>query len=186
MLKSTLTAALALLLIGCEPAEAPAAEAPSAEPAPEGTMPASETLAVPDSIPAFLRGQAGEGEGTWRAAAVDLDGDGADEVVAYLMGAMWCGSGGCNALVLAPEGDGWRVVTETSVTQTPIRVLETSTNGWRDLSVGVGGGGRESGQVRLTFDGSAYPTNPTVDGLEQVDPSAGEELIPEGPGEPLP
>ena len=54
------------------------------------------------------------------------------------------------------------------------------------FSVGVGGGGRESGQVRLTFDGAGYPTNPTVDGLEQVDPSAGEELIPEGPGEPLP
>ena len=183
MLRSTLTvSALAILMIGCEPAEAPAAPAPETD----AVTPESGAGGVPESIPAFLRDHAGEGEGTWRAAAVDLDGDGADEVVAYVMGGMWCGSGGCNALILAPEGDGWRVVTETSVTQTPIRVLDTSTNGWRDLSVGVGGGGRESGQVRLTFDGAGYATNPTVEGLEQVDPSAGEELIPEGAGEPLP
>ena len=59
-------------------------------------------------------------------------------------------------------GDGWRVVTRTSVTRTPVGVLTTSTNGWRDLAVSIGGGGAQAGWVRLTYDGRTYPTNPTA------------------------
>lgn len=176
----------ALTLAACQPAEttaeAPTQDEPEATPA----APEPEAPAVPASAVAFLRTEAGEGDGSYAAASIDLNGDGVDEVVGYVMGPMWCGSGGCNAWVLTPDGDGWRVVTETSVTQTPIRVLETSTNGWRDLSVAIGGGGREWSQVRLTFDGTSYPTNPTVGGLEAVETGAGAELIPEGPGQPLP
>jgi hypothetical protein len=97
-------------------------------------------------------------------ASIDLNADGSDEVIVYLMGQYWCGSGGCNAYVLEASGDSYAIRMETSVTQTPIGVLETSTNGWADLFVSVGGGGMPGGQVTLAFDGTAYPDNPTTDG----------------------
>lgn len=43
--------------------------------------------------------------------------------------------------MLKANGTGWDVVTETSVTRTPIGVLETTSNGWRDPFVTVSGGG---------------------------------------------
>jgi hypothetical protein len=83
MLKSALpVSALAILMIGCEPAEAPAA--PALEP--EAATPEPRAGGVPESIPAFLRDHAGEGEGTWRAAAVDLNGDGVREMIVATTG----------------------------------------------------------------------------------------------------
>jgi hypothetical protein len=108
----------------------------------------------------------------------DLDGDGVDEAIAYLSGPYWCGSGGCGAYVLKAAGDTYQVVTETSVTQLPIGVLPTSSNGWRDLYVSVSGGGMAAGTVALKFDGKTYPDNPTVDTVA-ADPATGTELIAE-------
>ena len=117
----------------------------------------------PAGLEAALRRQhVDDGTLSYAFAPVDLDGDGTDEVLAYVMGSMVCGSGGCNLYVLARDGDDWRVVTRTSVTQSPVGVLATSTNGWRDLAVSVGGGGLDAGWVRLTYDGRTYPTNPTA------------------------
>ncbi|HRH20605.1 MAG TPA: hypothetical protein PLE81_08210 [Brevundimonas sp.] len=184
MRTSVLLLGAALALVACQPADS-GAEAPAgtggAEP-----VPASRAATVPADAVTYLRTTVGEGEGTYNAAAVDLDGDGTDEVVGYVMGPMWCGSGGCPVLVLARAGEGWRVVTQTSVTQAPVRGLDTTSHGWGDLSVGVSGGGAEGAQVRLTFDGTTYPDNPTLEGLETVAPDVGTELIPVGPGQPLP
>lgn len=95
-------------------------------------------------------------------AFVDLDGDGSDEAVVRISGAGLCGSGGCDASVFARAGAGWREVTNLSITWPPIHALETRTNGWRDLSVKVQGGGIIPGyEARLAFDGRSYPTNPS-------------------------
>jgi hypothetical protein len=40
----------------------------------------------------------------YSTALVDLNADGSEEAIVYLRGENPCGSGGCNALVLAPEG----------------------------------------------------------------------------------
>ncbi len=97
----------------------------------------------------------------YAAALVDLKDDGKQEAIVYFIGANWCGSGGCSCLILAPDGSSYDVITQTSVTQLPIRVLSTKTNGWHDLAVGVAGGGIQPGyEARLRFDGSTYPTNP--------------------------
>lgn len=40
----------------------------------------------------------------------DLNSDGTEEAIAYLLGPSWCGSGGCTTLVLAKSGQSWRVV----------------------------------------------------------------------------
>ncbi len=174
MIRSALSVSLlpilALALTACgqaatpEPTapQPPAATTPAATPAPP-----TPPQAAPAGLEAALRGlHADDGALTYAQASVDLNGDGTDEVLAYVMGPMVCGSGGCNLYVLAPDGgnggEGWRVVTRTSVTRTPVGVLTTSTNGWRDLAVSIGGGGANAGWVRLTFDGRTYPSNPTA------------------------
>jgi hypothetical protein len=87
----------------------------------------------------------------------------------YLIDAKWCGSGGCSCLILAPDGSSYNIITQTSVTQLPIRVLSTKTNGWHDLAVGVAGGGIQPGYAaRLRFDGSTYPSNPTVPPAQEL------------------
>lgn len=134
---------------------------PAAEPTAEATTEAAVTPADP-AVQAALRAVFPEPDTLFATATADLDGDGSDEVLAYAYGATVCGSGGCNLVVLTRDGDTYRPVAQTSVTQEPIRLLATSTSGWKDLSVGVGGGGLEAGQVKLQFNGKAYPSNPTV------------------------
>ena len=93
----------------------------------------------------------------------DLDGDGADEAIVHVVSSYFCGTGGCNTLVLTPAGPMWSKVAEISVSRTPVTVLDSSTNGWKDITVAVGGGGGASGNALLKFDGTAYPDNPTVE-----------------------
>jgi hypothetical protein len=100
--------------------------------------------------------------GVYRVGRADLNGDGRDEAIVRLEDPGGCGSGGCTAFVLTPDGPGWRVVMRATVTRLPFRVLETRSRGWADLAVQVGGGGLSAHEVRLSFDGRRYPSNPTV------------------------
>ena len=115
----------------------------------------------------------------YSAATVDLRDDGASEVIVYLIGPRWCGSGGCSMLVLAPEGTSYKVITKTTVTQPPVRVLLTKTNGWHDLGVRVQGGGIQPGyEARLAFNGRKYPGNPSVPPAQKLHKKVeGKEII---------
>src|ERR1019366_6602930 len=102
-----------------------------------------------------------QGATRYSSAFVDLKDDGTKEVIVYLSGRGWCGIGGCSMLILAPEGTSYRVVTKTTITRLPIRVLATKSNGWHDISVVVAGGGTQPGyEAELSFDGKTYPSNP--------------------------
>jgi len=103
--------------------------------------------------------------------AVDLDADGKPEILVHVVGPIACGTGGCPTLVFTPEGAGYRLVTDISLTNPPIRASQVRTSGWRNLVVHVGGGGAKPGDVELSFDGKTYPDNPTVAGAH-VKPSA--------------
>ncbi|MGA2235940.1 MAG: hypothetical protein ABSG23_10750 [Terriglobales bacterium] len=125
----------------------------------------------PDHLTEFLQSYLGElyppfeqqGETRYSSAFVDLKDDGTKEVIVYLSGRGWCGTGGCNMLILAPEGTSYRVVTKITITRLPIRVLTTKSNGWHDISVVVAGGGIQPGyEAELSFDGKTYPSNPSV------------------------
>ncbi len=95
--------------------------------------------------------------------SIDLNGDGSNEVVVYVSGKEWCGSGGCLLLVLKRTRTTFTFVGRTTITWPPIRVLDHKTNGWRDITVRVQGGGIIPGyEAVLAFDGKHYPTNPTV------------------------
>jgi hypothetical protein len=122
----------------------------------------------PDHLTEFLQNYVGipteETKATqYSAAFVDLKDHGAKEVIVYLSSDGWCGTGGCTMLILAPEDTSYRVVTKTTITRLPIRVLATKTNGWHDISVVARINGTEPlYEAILSFDGKTYPSNPSM------------------------
>ena len=84
----------------------------------------------------------------------------------------WCGSGGCNLLILRPGAAGWEPVGNVSRVSNPVRVLTTSTNGLPDIGVTVsGGGGPPAYEAKLSFDGRAYPRFPSDEPLVEAEGS---------------
>jgi hypothetical protein len=129
----------------------------------------SPTSAAGDSLRRFLQNylrdpSAGDDKSTrYFSAFVDLSGDESQEVVVYITGQSWCGSGGCTTMVLAPRDSSYKVITRITITRPPIRILRNKTNGWQDIGVWVAGGGIQPGyEAELRFDGKTYPSNPST------------------------
>jgi hypothetical protein len=115
---------------------------------------------------------------SYKRADADLNGDGRLEAFVYVTDQGSCGSGGCNLVVLSPQGNSYRVVLRSTATQLPIRLLPTSTRGWRDVGVTVAGGGiYRAYMARLRFDGHRYPSNPTVPPAVPLKRPSGKVLI---------
>lgn len=131
-------------------------------------QPKAQSSVTEDSLKGFLRNyivKSLNDDKTTRylAAFVDLNGDGTEEAIVSVSGRSWCGSGGCNSYILARDGDSWSVVTKMTITRTPIRVLATTSNGWRNITVWVQGGGIQPGyEAELRFNGKTYPSNPSM------------------------
>lgn len=121
------------------------------------------------------------GPGDWDAryfdARVDLNGDERQEVLTLVAGPMVCGTGGCTLFVFTPQADAYRLVAQLSVVRTPVRVSSHEANGWRNLVVGIGGGGLPAGNAELAFDGTTYPSNPTVEPARRVSDLSGSEIV---------
>lgn len=113
----------------------------------------------------------------YSAAFVDLAGHGKQEVIVYVSGEMWCGSGGCHTLILAPKGSSYRVVTETTITWLPVRVLKSTSHGWRNIGVHVAGGGVDGHEAELRFDGTTYSSSPTVPPARPLSAGATGEVV---------
>jgi len=86
----------------------------------------------------------------------DLNGDGRDEVFVYLLGSIFCGSGGCNLLLFTDTGDGYALVNTFPISRTPVIVSAETTNGWNNLVRPESGGGAEASYLTHTFDGERY------------------------------
>jgi len=80
--------------------------------------------------------------------------NGAHQVVVYVSGPHWCGTGGCTLLVLTSGNGSYQVVSKTIGVQLPVRVLPGETGGWHDLGVRSAEGAK-----RLAFNGRRYPIN---------------------------
>ncbi len=165
-----------ITVVGCQASESEAPAIPS-QGAETAAAPASPVATDPALLP-FLQGRTRDAMAPLRYV-VRTHGEGADQLtVVYLSGPEYCGSGGCNLLILGRSGDGYTVLGETSVTNPPIRILSTQTNGRPDIGVHVAGGGTTEGyEARLAFDGSRYPSNPTVPPAERVENAPGVVLI---------
>ncbi len=97
------------------------------------------------------------------AGWADLDGDGRPEALVYMMSGNYCGSGGCELFIYTPEQGSFYQHGSMSVTQLPIRALNSRSHGWRDLSVAVAGGGTPARTVLMQHNENSYGDNPTVD-----------------------
>lgn len=94
----------------------------------------------------------------FRHALTDLDHDGVDDALVLLLGADWCGTGGCTLLVLQGGQNGFRLVSASSVTEEPVRVsTRERRHGWSSLIVNS-----RKGEVLMRFDGQRYPSNASV------------------------
>lgn len=110
----------------------------------------------------YLQALDGDHDSRYAMADRDLDGDGVAEKLLLMQGPAWCGSGGCTLLVLEQAGTTFKQRARVSVTRAPIRVAPTTSHGWHDLVVRVGGGGSGARDAVLRFNGARYPGNPTV------------------------
>ena len=103
---------------------------------------------------------------------------GSPQAIVYLLGPNWCGSGGCNTLILAQNDATWKIVSNIRITRPPIRISNERSHGWRDIGVWVQGGGIQPGYpAELAFDGKSYPENPTVPPARRLAEPAGQIVI---------
>ena len=94
----------------------------------------------------------------FRHALTDLNGDGRNDAIVLLLGGFWCGSGGCNMIVLRGTKEGFTVVSGSTITNEPIRISPEKVQGWRTLIVFSKG----KGDVLMRFNGTRYPLNPST------------------------
>ena len=86
----------------------------------------------------------------------DLDGDGRDEVFVYLLGSVFCGSGGCTLMLFTDRDNGYSLVNTFPISRTPIIVSNVRTDGWANLVRPESGGGASPSYVTHVFDGERY------------------------------
>lgn len=172
-----LTASLLLASACSAPADTSNAPPPAAEPAVQQSAPAAATPTVDPALDAWMRDYAREGSMALRYALATTTGPDPLTLV-YLVGGDYCGSGGCTLLVLHKTGDAFEQLGRLTVTQTPIRALESQTHGRPDLAVSVRGGGAGSHEALIPFDGRRYASNPTVAPARPIEGDApGQTLI---------
>lgn len=179
-----LTAIFATAMSACSPGGNSPAEEASATPEIADEAPTDETAVIGSADPQVVawieENYADFGNILYAMGEADLDGDGQAEVLAYVGGPMLCGTGGCNLIVFQRTAQGLELLADIGVAQLPVGVLETSTNGWRDLAVSVRGGGIEGGVARVPFGEDQYASNPTVAPAEITQDSF-ETVIPDAP-----
>ena len=90
----------------------------------------------------------------FRMYALNMDQDDQKETFVLFMSSYFCGSAGCNLLLL---DDDLSLVTKFTVTRPPLFIEPTVQNDWRVILVRSEGEWRE-----LRFDGTTYPSNPSM------------------------
>jgi hypothetical protein len=125
----------------------------------------STNPALTEALITYLKKQGSSlNETNYRSAEIDLNGDNKKDALVLLQGMNWCGSGGCTMLIFQGTGGGFRLVSHITLVREPVIVSETRTKGWRDIIVHVSGGGDVEGHnIPLKFNGSTYPTNPSLE-----------------------
>jgi hypothetical protein len=114
------------------------------------------------------------------AAPVQLE-DNTTDIIVYFTDRQSCGTSGCTVLILAPQGSSYKVITSIPAARLPIRVLDTSKHGWRDIGVWVQGGGIQPGyEAALSFNGTTYHVNPSVAPARKLQYTEGRVLIDRG------
>ncbi|MCL7992049.1 MAG: META domain-containing protein [marine benthic group bacterium] len=116
--------------------------------------------AIREAAPSYTREIVGDAAGNQRAryvhGGVDLNGDGKDEVFAYMLGPFFCGTGGCSLFLFRDVGDRYELIDDFPISRTPIIVAPRESKGWHDLIRRESGGGVPASWVHHSFDGTRY------------------------------
>ncbi len=107
------------------------------------------------AIRVYTKSQGDEKIPAYKIARVDLNRDGIDDAIVLLSGSYWCGSGGCTMVVFKGVKKGFKLLSTTSVTSGPIRVLKQASSSWASLIVHS----RNHGEALLRLKGKSYPDN---------------------------
>jgi hypothetical protein len=141
---------------------------------PFGTEPDAELeKAILEASPDYTREMVGIGgqSGRYLWGRVDLNDDGREEVFVYLLGSIFCGTGGCNLLLFQDDDEkGYSLINSFPISRLPVIVSAEKNAGWRNLIRLESGGGAPSSYLTHTFDGTRY--------VEQERVAA--ETVPEG------
>jgi hypothetical protein len=116
------------------------------------------------ALTAFLASRSIREVPVHRDATPDLDNDGTPDLLLLLDDMNWCQGDGCTLLVFRGGKDGDALVGEVVSVRAPVAVGSRVNRGWHDLLVNVGSGD-EAGTVVLEFDGTRYPSDPTMAAL---------------------
>jgi hypothetical protein len=87
---------------------------------------------------------------------IDLNHDGNEEVLVYLLRSIFCGTGGCNMLLLSSETEGYTLNNTFPISRLPVIISGNKTNGWIDLIKLESGGGAPSYYLKYSFDSKSY------------------------------
>lgn len=123
---------------------------------PDRELEAAILQAEPDYTRDVVDMEGGTGRGRYVYSRVDLNNDGRDEVFVYLLGSIFCGTGGCNLLLFTAGSDGYTLVNNFPTSRVPVIVSPGRTEGWNDLFRLQSGGGAPASYVLHTFDGTHY------------------------------
>lgn len=121
---------------------------------PDAELEAAILQASPDYNRRTL--EIGGREARYLYSRVDLNGDGREEVFAYLLGSIFCGTGGCNLLLFTVGEGGYAVLNNFPISRLPVIVSPERTAGWKNLLRLEYGGGAKPSYVKHTFDGERY------------------------------
>jgi hypothetical protein len=123
---------------------------------PDPDVEAAILKASPSYTRALVDTEGGVVKGRYVYGRIDLNGDGRDEVLVYTLGPFFCGTGGCNLLLLTPGPEGYSLVNDFPISRLPVVVAARKTEGWSDLFRLESGGGAPASYVRHVFDGERY------------------------------
>ncbi|MEO1003918.1 MAG: hypothetical protein AAFX65_12520 [Cyanobacteria bacterium J06638_7] len=140
-------------------AQSPPLHDPARRPVELGSADPALERAILRSVPGYRPQLVGEDPARWARyarAAADLNGDGSDEVLVYLMGSIFCGTGGCSLQIYRSSAEGYVLVSDLPTSRLPVVVADSGSNGWKDLWILKSGGGMPATYVRLVFNGEAY------------------------------
>ena len=140
----------------------------------------SPALSIPQKIAHFISTQFLT-EGDFRALdandrkfqyqATDLNGDGINEYLVSFSSPYFCGSGGCNLLILDKN---FNLVTNFTVTRPPILVDTKTTNGWNDIILWSNG---DYHRMKFNLKEKSYPANPSVEEAIELESREIEQMV---------
>lgn len=185
------SSAAALALAACarsEPAETdfnqsmiePAPAVVNEMAAPDMAQSATTDLPIAAALRAALAKDGAPGDSAkWLVARADLNADGKDEALVYLVDPALCGSGGCPIYVLSDNGaNGWQVIDTIGPARLPLYVLSPGgADGWATLGVTVGDGPNPTALMAVPHSAEGYVDDPSAAPAKKAEAGKAKPLI---------